>query len=101
MTDVLRQLRSTAHTAGVEDRDARQPYRYRRVELVEPDWTRFPGWRDVTAEQWASAQWQRAHCVKNIAQLKAVLGDLVDDTFYADLATDQQRLATIDRKSVV
>ena len=21
--------------------------------LVEPDWTRFPGWRDVTAEEWA------------------------------------------------
>ena len=26
-----------------------------------------PGWRDVTAEQWRSAQWQRAHCVKNVA----------------------------------
>ncbi len=41
-----------------------QPYPYRRTELVEPDWTRFPGWRDVTAEDWASAQWQRAHCVR-------------------------------------
>ena len=30
-----------------------QPYPYRRVELVEPDWTRFPGWKDVTAEEWA------------------------------------------------
>ena len=27
-----------------------QPYPYRRPELVEPDWTRFPGWADVTAE---------------------------------------------------
>ena len=27
-----------------------QPYPYQRVELVEPDWTRFPGWRDVTAD---------------------------------------------------
>ena len=26
-----------------------QPYVYRHRELVEPDWTRFPGWRDVTA----------------------------------------------------
>ena len=33
-----------------------QPYSYRRRELVEPDWTRFPGWREVTAEQWASVQ---------------------------------------------
>jgi len=27
-----------------------QPYPYQRVELVEPDWTRFPGWKDVTTE---------------------------------------------------
>ena len=47
-----------------------QPYPYRRVELVEPDWTRFPGWKDVTREQWESAQWQRAHCVKNLRQLR-------------------------------
>ncbi len=72
-----------------------QPYEYRRRELVEPDWTRFPGWRDVTAREWESAQWQRAHCVKNIAQLRAVLGDRVSETFYADLADDQARLATM------
>jgi lysine 2,3-aminomutase len=74
---------------------AGQPYEYRRQHLVEPDWTRYPGWRDVTAAEWESAQWQRTHCVKNIKQLRAVLGDLVDDTFYADLDTDQQRLATM------
>ena len=49
-----------------------QPYPYRRPDLVEPDWTRFPGWRDVTAEEWASVQWQRAHCVKNVKQLRAL-----------------------------
>jgi lysine 2,3-aminomutase len=72
-----------------------QPYAYQRRELVEPDWTRLPGWRDVTREQWESAQWQRAHCVKNVAQLRKVLGDLVSDTFYADLLDDQSRLATM------
>ena len=72
-----------------------QPYEYRRVPLVEPDWTRFPGWRDVTAAQWESAQWQRVLCVMNVKQLRAVLGDLVDESFYADLETDQQRLATM------
>src|ERR687895_2903745 len=51
-----------------------QPYPYQRVELVEPDWTRFPGWRDVTAAEWASVQWQRAHCVKNLRQLRDLLG---------------------------
>jgi lysine 2,3-aminomutase len=74
---------------------AGQPYAYQRRELVEPDWTRLPGWREVTREQWESAQWQRAHCVKNIRQLRAVLGDLVDERFYADLEADQQRLATM------
>ena len=72
-----------------------QPYEYRRRPLVEPDWTRFPGWRDVTREQWESAQWQRAHCVKNARQLRTVLGDLVGEEFYADLDADQQRLATM------
>jgi lysine 2,3-aminomutase len=72
-----------------------QPYAYRRQELVEPDWTRLPGWRAVTREQWESAQWQRAHCVKNTKQLRDVLGTCVDETFYADLADDQRRLATM------
>ena len=51
-----------------------QPYAYRRRELTEPDWQRLPGWAGVTAAEWASAQWQRAHCVKNIRQLRTVLG---------------------------
>ncbi|WP_270888037.1 KamA family radical SAM protein [Pedococcus sp. 5OH_020] len=72
-----------------------QPYVYRHRELVEPDWTRFPGWRTVTAEDWASAQWQRAHCVKNVKQLHEVMGDLLDDHFYADLERDQAERATM------
>ena len=72
-----------------------QPYLYARRELVEPDWTRFPGWRDVTAEQWADVQWQRVNCVKNITQLRAVVGDLLEDRFYADLERDQAERATM------
>jgi lysine 2,3-aminomutase len=72
-----------------------QPYAYRRRELVEPDWTRLPGWRDVTAEDWASVQWQRAHCVKNVKQLHDVMGDLLEDRFYADLERDQAERATM------
>src|SRR5215218_9114729 len=72
-----------------------QPYPYQRVELVEPDWTRFPGWKDVTTEQWESVQWQRAHCIKNVRQLRELLGDLVDDRFYADLERDQAERATM------
>ncbi len=72
-----------------------QPYAYRRRELVEPDWTRLPGWSDVSPAGWGSAQWQRAHCVKNVRRLRAVLGDLVDDRFYADLERDQAERATM------
>ena len=62
-----------------------QPYVYRRAELAEPDWTRFPGWAQVTREEWESAQWQRAHCVKNIRQLREVLGSGLSEAFCADL----------------
>ncbi|MEN3308058.1 MAG: lysine 2,3-aminomutase [Micromonosporaceae bacterium] len=72
-----------------------QPYEYRRRPLVEPDWTRFPGWRAVTRDEWESAQWQRAHCVKNVTQLRALLGGLVDERFYADLVADQRATATM------
>ena len=74
---------------------AEQPYLYRRTELVEPDWRRVPGWRAVTEAQWRDAQWQRVHCVRNIKQLRAVLGDLVDERFYDDLAADQREMATM------
>ena len=72
-----------------------QPYPYRRVELVEPDWTRLPGWKDVTRDEWESAQWQRAHCVKNVKQLRAVYGDGLDERLYTDLERDQAERATM------
>jgi lysine 2,3-aminomutase len=72
-----------------------QPYAYRARELVEPDWRRLPGWRDVTAEEWDSAQWQRAHCVKNVRQLRDVLGPGIEDRFFADLERDQAERATM------
>jgi lysine 2,3-aminomutase len=81
---------TTADTAADQ-----QPYEYVRRELVEPDWRRLPGWRDVTDAQWRDAQWQRSHCVKNIKQLRTVVGDLLTERFYDDLADDQQRLATM------
>ena len=70
-------------------------YTYRYREVVEPDWRRLPGWRDVSEEQWESAQWQRAHSIKNTAQLKAVMGDLLPDFVYADLARDQAEYASM------
>jgi KamA family protein len=73
----------------------RQPYVYRRRELIEPDWTRLPGWRRVSRNDWESVQWQRAHCVKTVAQLRTVLGDLLPESFYVDLARDHAEHATM------
>jgi lysine 2,3-aminomutase len=73
-----------------------QPFSYPLArEFVEPDWTRLPGYRDVTKEQWGSAQWQRAHSVKNLREFKEALGDLLTDELYADIERDQQERATM------
>jgi lysine 2,3-aminomutase len=85
-----------AHPAGIAPHSPRaSDYSYVRLELAEPDWRRLPGFRKVTAEQWRDAQWQRAHCVRNPRQLRAVLGDLVGEAFYADLDADRESFATM------
>ena len=72
-----------------------QPYQYRRPELREPDWQRLPGWAEVTREDWESVQWQRAHSVKNIRQLRDVVGGALSPAFLADLERDQRERATM------
>jgi lysine 2,3-aminomutase len=73
-----------------------QPFRYPLERpFVEPDWTRLPGYLDVTVEQWESAQWQRAHSVKNLKEFKEALGDHLDDELLGDIERDQQERATM------
>ena len=73
-----------------------QPFAYPlEREYVEPDWTRLPGYQDVTKEQWESAQWQRAHSVKNLAEFKQALGAYLTDELYTDIERDQQERATM------
>ena len=97
MTDLISPAELLEGGAVPEPRDdlADQPYAYQRAELVEPDWTRIPGWKDVTAEEWRSVQWQRSHCVKNVKQLRDVMGDLLEERFYDDLERDQAERATM------
>ncbi len=88
----------TSDAVGADSRsgsDSGQPYAYLGTPLAEPDWTRFPGWAEVSETDWRSAQWQRSRCVKNIKQFRALMGDLVDDRFYDDLERDQQERATM------
>ena len=83
------------HEAG-KVHAAEQPFPYPvKREFVEPDWTRLPGFADVTAEQWESAQWQRAHSVKNLVEMKRVLGPHLDDELCADIERDQQERSTM------
>jgi len=72
-----------------------QPYEYRHRGLVEPDWRRLPGWAGVTRGEWESAQWQRAHCVKNARQLREVAGPGLSEDFLADMERDQRERATM------
>jgi lysine 2,3-aminomutase len=74
-----------------------QPFQYQGATraFAEPDWTRLPGFRDATRAEWESAQWQRAHCVKNLAQLKNAFGDLIGDALLADIERDQAERATM------
>jgi KamA family protein len=91
MTTDVRAFAATAATQEVAD----QPYSYRRRALVEPDWQRFPGWAGVSRREWESPQWQRAHCVKNVGQLRQVMGGLLSESCYADLERDQAERATM------
>src|SRR6266540_367021 len=73
-----------------------QPFAYPlQREWAEPDWTRLPGWRDVTRQEWESAQWQRAHTVKNLRQLLAVFGELFPADLLASVEHDQAERATM------
>ena len=75
---------------------AEQPFQYPlKREFVEPDWTRLPGYRDVTKEQWESAQWQRAHTVKSLKELKGALGEYLTDDLLADIERDQHERSTM------
>ena len=87
-------VRPSHREAAAHAGDQPFPYPLQR-EYVEPDWTRLPGYRDVTKEQWESAQWQRAHSVKNLTEFKQALGEHLTDELYSDIERDQQERATM------
>jgi lysine 2,3-aminomutase len=75
---------------------AEQPFHYPlEREWAEPDWRRLPGYRDTTREQWESAQWQRAHTVKSLRELKVALGHFLTDQLAADIERDMAERATM------
>ena len=75
---------------------AEQPFQYPlQRPFEEPDWRRLPGYRDVTVAEWESAVWQRKNTVKNLRELKEVLGPLLPDRLAQGLERDQRERATM------
>ena len=73
-----------------------QPYRYPpQREFAEPDWRRLPGYKNVTAEEWRTAIWQRKHTVKNLRELKETFGDLIPENLLRSIERDQKERATM------
>jgi lysine 2,3-aminomutase len=71
------------------------PLQRPRSTLGEPDWRRLPGFREVKPEAWTDARWQRRNSVSSVDGLKRVLGSYLPDDLAAEIATDQEQLATM------
>ncbi len=73
-----------------------QPYNYPpQREFFEPDWKRIPGYQKVSRNEWEDALWQRKNTVKNLKQLKEVLGSYLPDDLAGSIAEDMERTATM------
>jgi lysine 2,3-aminomutase len=80
----------------VQVKSTRQPYPYKYNPVFEePDWRRLPGYKNVTAAEWRSSLWQKRGLVKNVAQLKQVMGDYLTDAMALDILKDQAERATM------
>ncbi|HAZ09154.1 MAG TPA: lysine 2,3-aminomutase [Elusimicrobia bacterium] len=80
----------------VKSDPSRQPFQYPlKRQFQEPDWTRLPGYKTVTAQQWQSALWQRQHSAKNLKDLKEAFGPFLSDALAEDMARDQREMATM------
>src|SRR5437868_2901627 len=75
---------------------AEQPFKYPLERAyAEPDWTRLPGYRAVSREDWESALWQRKNTVKNLAELKEALGKFLPDDLALSMERDIRERATM------
>lgn len=75
---------------------AEQPFQYPLPKpFAEPDWRRLPGYKGVSRKDWESALWQRRHTVKNLKELKAVLGPLIPEDLLESIEQDQAERATM------
>src|SRR5215831_2203173 len=86
----------TTPTLAPPVRASEQPFRYPSARpFVEPDWRRFPGYRDVTQAEWESALWQRKHTIKNLRELAHAMGALLPESLLRGIERDQRDRATM------
>ena len=87
---------NTDYTPATEESKYEQPYQYPlQKEFEEPDWTRIPGFKNATRWEWRDATWQRKNTVKNLRQLKDVLGPLMPDDLAESIQKDMEERATM------
>jgi lysine 2,3-aminomutase len=92
--DKARKERPEAREARA--RASEQPFEYPlQRAYVEPDWTRLPGYKNATKQEWEDAQWQRTNSVKNLGEFKEALGDFLTDDLLADIERDQHERSTM------
>jgi lysine 2,3-aminomutase len=83
-------------TGTREPMKAGQPFPYPpQREYVEPDWTRIPAYRGVSAADWENATWQRKHTIKNLREFRDALGPLLPDDLAASIERDMAERATM------
>lgn len=79
-----------------EPMKAGQPFPYPpKREYVEPDWTRIPGYRTVSAADWENATWQRKHTIKNLREFRDALGHHLPEDLAESIARDMEQRATM------
>lgn len=80
----------------VKKAKAEQPFSYPPTrEFFEPDWTRLPGYKNVTQKEWESALWQRKNTVKNLRELKEILGSHLSEDLARSMDKDLRERATM------
>jgi len=70
------------------------PYPVKRP-FEEPDWRRVPAYSGVSSAEWRTALWQRRNTIKNLKQLREVLGSKLPESLAASIEKDQQEQATM------
>ena len=79
-----------AHTVKIQP----YPYKY-NPDFSEPDWTRLPGYKNVTKDEWESSLWQKRNFIQSVDKMKAVFGPKMTDKLALDILKDQAERSTM------